>query len=99
MLVLAAKKYDLKQVYFLLRCAQDKHDHCTSVCDATVNHSKNILRAHTTDLEMGGERYCVTGEALVKNSEVGAFKKNLWKIQTNTKDPIGVKALKVFVSK
>ena len=88
----------MKHIYFMLRCTKDRHPNCIPMRNATMKSSKKILQAYTTDIELDGVRYCVTGKALVRDGEVKDFAKNLWKIKSQAARPTGVKELKVLVS-
>ena len=93
--MLASK--NLKNVYFMFRCAKTKHPNCVSMRNVAMKSSKKILQAYTTGIEFEGTRYCVTGKALVPENKVRNFTDELWKIKSSATNPTGIKALKILI--
>ncbi|RNJ79807.1 MAG: hypothetical protein D9C04_03840 [Nitrosopumilus sp. B06] len=94
---MSPRAQDLKDVYFMFRCTKDRHDNCIPMRNAAMHSSESILQAYTTNIELDGDRYCVTGKALVKAGELGKFKDGLRKIRSKSIHPTRVKHLKILV--
>lgn len=92
------KSQELKHIYFMFRCTKKRHANCIPMRNAAMKSSRKIYQAYTTDIELDGERYCVTCKALVKSDEVKDFTKDLWKIKSRSANPTGIEKLKVLVS-
>lgn len=93
----APKSDQLKRVEILLRCEKPDHDNCSVMTHALMKNFKNILEANTTRTTIDNNDYCVAGTALVKESEIKKFKKNLKNVKSN--NDIGVKELELYISK
>ena len=88
----------MRKIYFVFRYTRDKHKNCIPMRNVAMKSSKKILQAYTTNVEIDGTQYCVTGKALVKEDEIKEFTGNLWNMRSQSANPTGVKELKVLVS-
>lgn len=89
---------NLREVYFMLRCTRKSHCNCTPMRNAAMRSSRHILKAYTTNIELEGERYCVTGRALVRTGDLNSFRAGLRAVRTRSSNPAGVERLMVLVA-
>lgn len=88
----------LHNAFVLIRCTKASHKNCKPVRNALMNNFKNVLQSYTTNAVVEGTEYCVAGKALIKDSEINEFEKNLKKLKTNSSKPVGISELKVLVA-
>ena len=63
-----------------------------------MHNFKNVLQSYTTNAVVEDIEYCVAGKALVKDSEISKFERNLKKLTTDSSQPVGVSKLKVLIT-
>lgn len=91
--------YDqIRNAFVLIRCTKASHKNCKPVRNAVMKEFKNVLQSYTTDADIDGVRYCVACKALVRDSEVKKFERNLRRLKTGSKRQVGVEKMKMLVS-
>ncbi len=95
---LTKPKNQLRNAFVLIRCTKKSHKNCKPVRNALMNNFNNVLQSYTTNAVVEDIEYCVAGKALIKDSEINKFEKNLKSLKTDSSNPIGVAELKLLIS-
>ncbi len=88
--MIQTSKNELKSAYILLKCNKKEHNDCRRIRDALLEKYPNVRRAHTTNVKIHDERWCVAATALVDSADEKKFERGLWSIHTSTKKSIGI---------